>query len=43
MPAAFLEQKKLFINTCQAKKLGFEMPFQNLIDTYEIEVEEICQ
>lgn len=43
MPAAFLEQKILFINTCQAKKLGLEMPFQIMMDTYEIEVEEICQ
>jgi putative ABC transport system substrate-binding protein len=43
MPAAFLEQKKLFINTCQAKKLGLDTPFQILIDTYEMEVEEICQ
>jgi hypothetical protein len=43
MPAAFLEQKKVFINTCQAKKLGLDTPFQILIDTYEMEVEEICQ
>jgi putative tryptophan/tyrosine transport system substrate-binding protein len=42
MPAAFLEQKRLFINTCQAKKLGLDIPFQILIDTYAMEVEEIC-
>jgi putative ABC transport system substrate-binding protein len=43
MPAAFLEQKKLFINTCQAKKLGLEIPFQALMDSHKIEVEAICQ
>jgi putative ABC transport system substrate-binding protein len=43
MPAAFLKQKKLFINTCQANNLALEIPTQALIETYGVEVEEICQ
>jgi putative tryptophan/tyrosine transport system substrate-binding protein len=43
MPVAFLEQKKLFLNTCQAKNLGLEIPLEGLIDIHEIEVEEICR
>jgi putative ABC transport system substrate-binding protein len=43
MPAAFLKQKKLFVNTCQARGLGLEIPTQVLIETHEVEVEDICQ
>ena len=43
MPVAFLKQKKLFLNTGQAKKLGLEIPLQILVDTHELEVEEICR
>jgi putative tryptophan/tyrosine transport system substrate-binding protein len=43
MPVAFLKQKKLFINTCQARKLGIKIPLQALIDTHEIEVAETCR
>ncbi len=42
MPAAFLKQKKLFINTCQARNLGLEIPIQRLIETHDIELETIC-
>jgi putative tryptophan/tyrosine transport system substrate-binding protein len=43
MPVAFLKQKKLFLNTCQAEKLGLEIPLQILVATHELEVEEICR
>jgi putative tryptophan/tyrosine transport system substrate-binding protein len=43
LPVAFLKQKKLFLNTCQAKKLGLEIPLEGLIDIHEIEIEEICR
>jgi putative ABC transport system substrate-binding protein len=43
MPAAFLKQKKLFINTCQAKNVGLTMPTQALIENHGVELEEICQ
>jgi len=42
MQAAFLKQKKLFLNTCQVKKLGIEISTQALIERHAIEVEEIC-
>lgn len=43
LPAAFLKQKKLFVDTCQADSLGLALPTDALIEAHGLTVETICQ